>query len=428
MTIFAPDECIAAAATADDGLTSVIRVSGADCLIQVQKAALPIPDTTWSFIETIWICGQAHIPCRVFLARGPRSFTGFDMLEITVPASRIIVDACLQQLAVHNIAAASPGAFTRQALSNRRLQLDQAEGILAMTQAADADAAANALHRLRGILSQDIEPLREEVIMLRAQVEAGLDFLEEEDVRAYDPDKLMAVLDDVAAMVQRWTRAANSVGTELMVCLVGHSNAGKSALFHQLTGADVIISDQQGTTRDHVEAEYISAGRKVRMIDTAGYLDHCSDELDQAAIATGRDLISSAQLIIACSSPDARLREQDLSALPVERTIVCATKADVGHIDQRALLAVSSMDGSGIQQLSGLIQERLGLAASGDARQQKHLQAVAHIIDGMHKQWPGDDLLADDLFQICEHLGDIIGVTSTDDVLNYIFSRFCIGK
>ncbi len=426
-SIFSPTDTIAACASATGGQSLIIRISGPQTQSFAQAAGLIIPPA-WTFQAHTWSVGQSRIPCRILFAKAPKSFTGFDCLEITVPGSPIIAERCLQHLYQHRIQTATAGAFTRQALANKRIHLDQAEAILALSLAQDQDASAEALHKLRGALSNDIEPMRQRIIQLRAQVEAGLDFLDEEDVRAYEVDALIYTLKELRSIINTWQRAAVSIGENPSVCIVGPANAGKSALFHALTGQDVLISAQAGTTRDFLQHDWNCHGRSIRLIDTAGWLDQCEHALDQAGIDAGLALLRPAQLIIACSAADARLADNFRDIIPNKKIIVCACKADLGTIDERAQIAVSANERLGLDALQELIAEELGLSASGEPRQQRCLQAVDSILQSLEQGLPPDELLSDDLRQIADHLGDLIGITTTDDIMDVIFSRFCIGK
>ena len=206
----------------------------------------------------------------------------------------LALEACYQAGAE----AAGPGAFSRQALASGRLTLDQAEAILALVQAGDEAAAAQALQRLHGALGEEFEPLRQELLHLRALVEAGLDFIEEPDVEAYDPQALRQLLETIRATIARWRRAARSLGDEPLVMLVGPANAGKSALFAELTQADALVSDVAGTTRDWLEASWrLPAGRLVRLVDSAGWLQQAA-ALDAAAVQAGVDRLRSAAVVV----------------------------------------------------------------------------------------------------------------------------------
>ena len=415
---------IVACATAVGGESALIRISGPQAVAIAQRAgiALALP---WQIAAHDWPLASGHCPCRVLLANGPRSFTGFDLIEITLPGSTDLVALALDALTTAGAEPALPGAFARQALANGRLTLDRAEAILAVAQAGDAAAAQQAITRLRGALADDVTTVRQQVIDARALVEAGLDFIDEGDVRAYDPTRLCAMLAEVRGVLARWRVTADAIEGEPVVCLVGPANAGKSALFNRLAGARALVSPVAGTTRDWLDAPWDVGGRRVRLIDTAGWLD-AARGLDAEGIAAGRRTIAGAALVLACSAPDAPLPTN--SDLPTN-AIVIATKADlVAAPDARAVLAVSATDGSGLVQLTGLVADRLAAVGAGEPRQQRLLTEVDALLARLTTQLPDDELLADDLRRVGDLLGDLLGVTTTDDVLNAIFSHFCIGK
>ncbi len=415
---------IAACATATGGVAALIRLSGPRAVAIAAAVGLPLA-APWRVAAGDWGLAGGRCPCRVLLAVGPRSFTGYDLVEITLPGSADLVALALDMLLAAGAQVALPGAFARQALGNGRLTLDRAEAILAVAQASDAAAARQAIARLRGAITQDLLHVRTRLIDARAVVEAGLDFIDEADVRAYDPVRLRAVLDELRAVLARWRVAADTSEGEPLVCLVGPANAGKSALFNRLTGAGALVSPIAGTTRDWLDARWSVLGRRVRLIDTAGWLD-TAQGLDAEGINAGRQMISAAAVVLACSAPDARLAPEVV--LP-DGALVIATKADLDAApDARAVLAVSASTGSGLAQLTGLVASRLGGVGAGEPRQQRLLSETDAVLARLVAGLPADELLAEDLRRASDLLGDLLGVTTTDDVLAAIFSRFCIGK
>lgn len=419
-----PEPTVVACATAVGGESALIRVSGPQAVAIAQRVGLTLA-SPWEIAAHDWPLAGGQCPCRVVLAHGPRSFTGFDQIEITLPGSADLVALALDALITAGAEPALPGAFARQALANGRLTLDRAEAILAVAQAGDAAAAHQAITRLRGALSNDVAAVRQQVIDARALVEAGLDFIDEGDVRAYDPARLRTLLADVRAILARWRVTADAIEGEPVVCLVGPANAGKSALFNRLAGARALVSPVAGTTRDWLDAPWDVGGRRIRLIDTAGWLD-AARGLDADGIAAGRRTIDGAALVLACSAPDAPL--PTMIGLPIS-AVVIATKADlVATPDSRAVLAVSATDGTGLTQLTGLVTDRLAAVGAGEPRQQRLLAEVDVLLARLTTQLPDDELLADDLRRVGDLLGDLLGITTTDDVLNAIFSRFCIGK
>jgi tRNA modification GTPase len=377
----------------------------------------------------------------VLFAPAGRSFTGCDLVEVTLPGSRDLVGLALDALVAAGAEPATPGAFTRQALAHGRLTLDQAEAILALSQASTANATTQALERLRGVLADELGAVRERLLQLRAQVEAGLDFIEEADVRVFDPAALIRELAELRAIIGRWRVAADAVEAHPRVCLAGPANAGKSALFNRLIGGGsppALVSPVAGTTRDWLDGEWNIGGRVVRLVDTAGGQQGARGEgrgargenstsIDEAAIAASRQTLTGAALVLVCSAPDARLADGDYGFDPT-KSLVIATKSDLGPPDPRAVLAVSAVTGEGLEQLAGLVAARLGGVGGGEPRQQRLLAETDAILGRLAGDLPADELLADDLRRAADLLGELIGVTTPDEVLDAIFSRFCIGK
>jgi len=417
-------DTICACATARGGHAALLRLSGPAARAVAADAGLPVP-APWRMVATDWPLAGGACPVRVLFAPAGHSFTGQDLIEIILPGSRDLVEMALSALRLAGAEAALPGGFARQALAAGRLTLDRAEAVLALATAPDAQAAAAAVARLRGALASDLDPVRDRLLRLRALIEAGLDFADEEGVSTIAPSALAADLGELRAVLARWLVAADALGDEPLVCLCGPANAGKSALFARLTGAPALVSPVPGTTRDHLEAPWIAAGRRVRLVDTAGWLDAASG-IDAAALARGRSAIESAALVLACSAPDAPLPADP--PVPRDRLLVLATKSDLGVRESRAVLAVSVETGAGLDQLAGLVAARLGAVAGAEPRQQRLLAETDAILARLMAHQPADELVAEDLRVCAERLGDLLGVSTPDEVLDAIFSRFCIGK
>jgi tRNA modification GTPase len=399
----------------------VLRLSGPRAQKIAVAAGLELPKP-WHVIEHSWRIADGSCPCRVLFAPEGRSFTGCDLVEIILPGSRDLVEIALQTLVDAGAERAGPGDFSRQALANGRITLPQAEAIHALATAPTASAASQAVERLRGALAGDLGRVRDDLLRLRAQIEAGLDFVEEDDVRAIEPEALTARLDELSQSISRWITAADSIGLEPTVALIGPANAGKSALFARLTGQPALVSSIKGTTRDWLEGEWKVGDRMLKLIDTAGWLDTTND-LDRAALAAGQRMLPGAALILACSAADAPLPREY-----VDNAVVIGTKADLPGRDERAVISVSALTGAGLNELSNFVARRFSTTPVGEPRQQRLLRETASILAHLRQNPPPDVLLAEDLRRAADLLGELIGQTTPDDILNAIFAKFCIGK
>lgn len=416
-------ETIAACASAVGGLCAVLRLSGPRARAVAETAGLSVPPP-WRVEGQSWRLAGGACPCRVLFAPQGRSFTGCDLIEVTLPGSRDLVELALHALIGAGASQAAPGAFSRQALANGRLSLPQAEAIHALATAPTEAAARLAVDRLRGALADDVARVREELLRLRAQIEASLDFMEEEDVRAFTPPALQQSIGELADTIARWIVAADSLGQEPVVALVGPANAGKSALFARLTGKPALVSPIAGTTRDWLDGTWMIGDRAVRLIDTAGWLDDLPSHLDRAALDAARKLLPGAALILACSAPDAPLPKDR----QFERMLVVGTKCDLPGRDERAMVSVSAVTGAGLPQLADIVGEGFAATPAGEPRQQRLLGETAALLARLRRKIPADVLLAEDLRRAADLLGELIGATTPDDILDAIFSKFCIGK
>lgn len=420
---------IAACATATGGSVALLRLSGPRAFTIAQAAGAS--KRAGGAVDQLWRLAGGTCPVRILSRRGPATATGEDLVELLIPGAADLVELALAALVAAGATRAGPGAFTRQALAAGRVTLDQAEGLLAVAQAPDAPAAADALTRLRGALAGDLGPVRARLLALRAEVEAGLDFLDEHDVRPADRRLLAEELQALEQRIRRWVVAADGLGGAPVICLVGAPNAGKSALFAALTGEAALVSPVAGTTRDSLHGQLTIAGRGlVRVVDTPGWLDDASG-LDAAALAAGALELAGATIVLACAAPDAPLPA--ISGMENQRMLVIATKSDLGlPADPRAVLSVSATTGAGLAALHGLLARRLAPVATAEPRQQRLLAAAADDLAAGGRLVTGgtatDDLLAEDLRRAGEHLGELLGPTTPDTVLDAIFARFCIGK
>jgi len=393
------------------------------------------------------------LPVDVLFWPTERSYTGQTTAELHTIGSPPLLEALFQQLFAHGARPAQRGEFTLRAYLAGRIDLVQAEAVLGVIDATDQQQLRLALDQLGGGLSQRIAVLHEELLLHLADLEAGLDFVEE-DIEFVARDELVrritSGLEFLSGLLNQSASRLQSTGRH-KVALAGLPNAGKSTLFNALCGDEAaIVSQTAGTTRDYLSVPVAWHGVALELIDTAGW-DHLPADLDnrdieRAAGELRQDQWQRADLIVWCSAADlqdeaaaldGRLRQECLDGgTPV---LHITTKADL--IDSPSMgvdAQVSVMAGRGIEDVKAAVSSRLASSAGEDhmlgttaARCRESLRAAidalerakSAAIDGC-----GDELIAVELRDALDHLGRIAGRVSTDDILDRIFSRFCIGK
>ena len=381
--------------------------------------------------------------------KGPSSYTGEDMVEVSAHGGVLVPAEVLAALFAAGARPALPGEFTRRALLNGKLDLLQAEAIGDLTAASAPGQRRAALGQLDRGLSQRIGGLRERVLELEALCCYEIDF-PEEDSGPISPERIQAAIDDLSDSLRRLlaTAAEGERLQEGAICVIaGRPNVGKSSLFNALLGRDrAIVTDVPGTTRDAIEAPVACNGFPFRLVDTAGLRD--SDEtVERIGIEVSQRYLSGADVILLCVEAGASMTEEERS-FQVEAQvpmIVVRTKADLAdggevlEVGEKEVLT-SAHDGTGLElmrsQLAAIMFAELG--AQGDigpliTRERHRLslqQARDEICSFKEARNAGLDgvVAATHLRAAVTALDDVIGVVTTDDVLDRVFGTFCIGK
>ena len=381
------------------------------------------------------------LPVAISLWPGPRTYTGQPLAEIHSTGSPPILRLVLSHALAGGARLAEPGEFTLRAFLSGRIDLTQSEAVLGVIDARTPGQLDAALRQLAGGLAMPITALRDRLADVLAHLEANLDFAEEPDVGPLGSGALAVELDEAAAEVDRLAdrlRGRDRPGGRPRVVLVGPPNAGKSRLFNALLGGDrAIVSPVAGTTRDYLEAPSDCDGLLVDLVDTAGFEEARGTIGRQAQAARGGQT-ALADLLLDCRPADAPGLEESGSTPDRPRLLVW-TKADVSPsplpVDR---IATSASTGEGLAALrlaiAGALRSRAsegdppaGTAArcgEGLARAGRSLGAAAETL----RVGGGDELVAVDLRQGLDDLGRVVGAVVTDDLLDRIFRRFCIGK
>ena len=381
-----------------------------------------------------------HLPAMLALWPAPRTYTGQAIAEIHVVGSPPILDLLLTHCLTRGARPAEPGEFTLRGFLSGRIDLTRAEAVLGVIEATSASQLEAALQQLAGGLSGPILALRDRILDVVVGLEASLDFVEEPDVDPVERSILSAELDraaDQLADLARRLDDRNRPEGYPRVVLVGPPNAGKSRLFNALFGRDrAIVSPMAGTTRDYLTALVACDGLTVELVDTAG-IEEAAGALESRAQEHRARQSDRADLLLDCWpapwGPRPSSHRIGRPRLLVETRIDEADRRDPSHP-----IATSSKTGEGLAELriaiaeairSGNTEANLPIGTAGRCRGSL-LAAIEALRSGSEsiQLGAGDELIAFDLRLAVEELGKVVGAVVTDDILDRIFRRFCIGK
>lgn len=379
----------------------------------------------------------------------PHSFTGEDVLELQGHGGPVVMDLLVRAALQLGARSAQPGEFTQRAFLNDKLDLAQAEAIADLIDATSLQAARSALRSLQGEFSQRVTALTEALIQLRLYVEAAIDFPEEE-IDFLADGAVAAQLTAVQAQLRAVQQAAQQgslLRDGMQVVLAGQPNAGKSSLLNALAGRDsAIVTDIPGTTRDVLREQIGIDGMPLHIIDTAGLRDG-GDAIEQEGMRRTWLEIERADRVLLLLDDRHGLSDMDqaiLARLPPQLPVTFIhNKIDLsGHaaaVEQRAgatHVYLSARHGTGLDLLREHLKQSMGFQTVTEgvfSARRRHLdalaQAAAHLASGAERLRQGaGELLAEELHQAQQALGEITGAFGADDLLGRIFSSFCIGK
>jgi tRNA modification GTPase len=471
------DTTICAIATGSEGaLRGIVRITGPETLEALDRL-IPEAERKWSTCTharviqaTVTTNNLGSVPVSVHVWPDHRSYTGQPSAELHMLGAPALLREVQAELIEQGIRLAQPGEFTLRAFLAGRMDLTQCEAVLGLIHAEGEHAFRVALNQLAGGLAGPLKGLRQELIYLLADLEAGLDFVDE-DIEFVTSEQLQSRLLAAVEQVEMLHRQLDQRGgqtTAYQIAIVGKPNAGKSSLVNALTGRDVsITSAQAGTTRDYVRSRVAVGDFEIDLLDTAGMED--IDDATPRAVAQSltRERLEQADLVLLCMAIDDRDPSDDViehvqgvleqSSAPIWRVQTkCDLSAEVrqdatgsnGVAENQSIgkipreprnFAVSALRRTGLDQLLEAIVEEIRtqrervqdvVPMTSDRcrgaliRAAESLRAALEAVQG----GAGDEVVAGELRLALEDIGEVAGVVVNNDILDALFSRFCIGK
>ena len=455
-------DTIAAIATAmsNSGI-GIVRISGdealevADRICVSKKGNKKVSEMASHTIHYGYVKDGEDIVDEVMLLimKAPNSYTTEDTIEIDCHGGVLVMQKILETVLKYGARAAEPGEFTKRAFLNGRIDLSQAESVIDIINAKNDFALQSSVSQLRGSVLEKIKDLRASIIHEIAFIESALDDPEHVDIESY-PQKLLITVKSLWKTVDKMLESADNgrvLREGINTVIVGKPNAGKSSLLNTLVGQErAIVTDIAGTTRDILEEQIRLRGISLNVIDTAGIRD-TDDVVEQIGVNKSREYVEKADLVIYVVDSSTPLDENDeeiIASIQDKNAIILLNKSDLHQVTTKEMLKekidrktieISAKEQTGIEELETAIQEMFfhGKISFNDevyitnVRHKNALEETAKslqmVINSIENGMP-EDFFSIDLMNAYEELGSIIGESVGEDLVNEIFSKFCMGK
>lgn len=450
------DTIVALATPTGAGAIGVIRLSGDDAIricndVFRGKDLLQQESHTIHF-GTIHDNGVLVDEVLVSLFIAPRSYTKENVVEISCHGSSYIIDKLIRLFVSKGARPAKPGEFTMRAFLNGQLDLSQAEAVADLIASSSEASHKVAMQQMRGGFSNELKQLREELIHFASLVELELDF-SEEDVEFANRDQMKTLIEKIVLVLKKLIHSfelGNVIKKGVPVVIAGKPNVGKSTLLNALLNEErAIVSDIAGTTRDTIEDEITIQGINFRFIDTAGIRD-TEDIIEAKGVEKTFEKIQSSAIILYLYDAG-ETHGEELSQIITELEVITqknnsqlllvANKSDKSDAIHKTIypesLSISALQGIGIKELEQKLLDMIHYTENANETiltNIRHVEALQKTSDALERVLYGidnpvtSDFLAMDIKQALHYLGEITGAISTDDLLENIFSKFCIGK
>jgi len=450
--IFIEDTIIALATPAGTGAISIVRVSGPEAIDFIEKVFTGKKKLTEVDSHTIHYGkiksrdGELIDDVLVSVFKKPNSYTGENAVEISTHGNPLIAQIIIKLLISEGVRLAEPGEFTKRAFLNDRLDLLQAEAVADVINSRTEASLRGSRNQLDGLLSKKVNELREMLINASSFVELELDFAEE-DLEFIDKEELIKRIKNVIEEIDKLLSTysfGRVIRDGVNVAIVGQTNVGKSSLMNYiLKESRAIVSSIPGTTRDVIREEVSIDGVLFRMFDTAG-IRKSKDEIEKEGVARSREAVKDSDLILFLGDVEQLFSEELYSELQglnkQENIIKVLNKIDLQETNNvKADAKLSAKTGEGISNLLNLLKEKaLGNSSYSEkttiVSNMRHYECLKRAKENLHKAKESalnkmsGEFISVDLRNAENDLAEIIGEVTSEDILNNIFTKFCIGK
>ena len=447
------DTIAAISTTTGAGAISIIRVSG-DRSIDLVNQIFKEKDLTKVESHTIHYGhieykGKIEDEVLVSIMRSPKTFTTEDVVEINCHGSIVVTKKILEILLTIGCRLAEPGEFTKRAFLNGRIDLIEAEGVMDLINSKSESEKKLALNQIEGKVSNLIKDLRQKILEVLAQIEVKIDYPEYEDIEEVTYTDLKENIEIVEKEIKRIIKESENgkiIKEGIKTAIVGRPNVGKSSLLNNLLQEEkAIVTDIAGTTRDIVEGTIIINGVKLDLIDTAG-IRKTDDIVESIGVNKSLETINKADLILLVLNNNEELTEYDkeiLDNIKDKKHIIIINKIDLEtkleEIKDNNIVKISALNNKGIEELKNKITEMYNLEeieskdatyltnARGLSLLKQAEEVIKEVNRGITNKEP-IDMIEIDLKRIWELLGEITGETYQEELINQLFSQFCLGK
>lgn len=445
------DTIVAISTALGEGAISIIRVSGVDA-IKIINPLFDGKDLEKASSHTInygHIVYNDEIIDEVLLSimKAPKTYTKEDVIEINTHGSIAVVNKIMEILLLEGCRLAEPGEFTKRAFLNGRIDLTESEGVMDLINSETELTRKMAINELSGNVSRLITDTREDIISLISNIEVNIDYPEYEDIEVVTINKIREKVREIKEKLLKTLKLSEDgkiLKNGIKTVILGKPNVGKSSLLNALLEEEkAIVTDVKGTTRDIVEGSILVGGVKLNLIDTAG-VRKSDDIVEKIGIEKSLNLIDEAELVLLILDASCPLSEEDkylLEKTKDKKRIIIMNKIDLklnnSYMDD--VIKISAKNNEGIEDIKDAIKELFNvgtfmsknLTFFTNVRQISLLKSAIKSLEDVQqgiKEEREIDMIEIDLKLVWEKLGDIIGANYTEELIDNLFSRFCLGK